>query len=83
MSNMMFISSLKVVEVVVEMVMMEFHEDGAFGGVGDEEVVVGEEEEALVKFMVEWFEEDEDSKKNGKDDLLIRKHRIKVEKHED
>nr|GEW36171.1 reverse transcriptase domain-containing protein [Tanacetum cinerariifolium] len=36
--------------------------DGAFGGVGDEEVVVGEglEEEALVEFMVEWFEEDED-----------------------
>ncbi|GKA82927.1 hypothetical protein Tco_0789675 [Tanacetum coccineum] len=74
--------------------------DGAFGGVGDEEVVVGEgvvvtssslemltnsclggimvslifleglEEEALVEFMVEWFEEDEDGKKNGKDDLF-------------
>ncbi|GJY21863.1 hypothetical protein Tco_0394429 [Tanacetum coccineum] len=47
--------------------------DGAFGRVGDEEVVVGEEgleEEALVEFMVEWFEEDEDGKKNGKDDLF-------------
>ncbi|GJS63843.1 hypothetical protein Tco_0678407 [Tanacetum coccineum] len=75
--------------------------DGAFGGVGDEEVIVGEvmvvtssslemltnsclggimvslifleglEEEALVEFMIEWFEEDEDGKKNGKDDLLF------------
>ncbi|GJX25462.1 hypothetical protein Tco_0231758 [Tanacetum coccineum] len=74
--------------------------DGAFRGVGDEEVVVGEgvvvkssslemftnsclggimvslifleglEEEALVEFMVEWFEEDEDGKKNGKDGLF-------------
>ncbi|GJR93581.1 hypothetical protein Tco_0265755 [Tanacetum coccineum] len=46
--------------------------DGAFGGVGDEEVVVGEglEEEALVEFMVEWFEEDEDGKNNGKEDLF-------------
>ncbi|GKB30485.1 hypothetical protein Tco_0869886 [Tanacetum coccineum] len=74
--------------------------DGAFGGVGDEEVVVGEgvvvtssslemltnsclgrimvslifleglEEEALVEFMVEWVEEDEDGKKNGKDGLF-------------
>ncbi|GKA67379.1 hypothetical protein Tco_0767187 [Tanacetum coccineum] len=44
--------------------------DGAFGGVGDEEVVVREEEEALVEFMVEWFEEDEDSKKNDKDGLF-------------
>nr|GEU81910.1 hypothetical protein [Tanacetum cinerariifolium] len=59
--------------------------DGAFRGVGDEEVVVGEgiEEEALVEFMVEWFEEDEDGKRNGKDDYLIRKHMIKVEKYED
>nr|GEZ13784.1 hypothetical protein [Tanacetum cinerariifolium] len=74
--------------------------DGAFVGVRDEEVVVGEgvvvtssslemltniclggimvslillkglEEEALVEFVVEWFEEDEDGKKNGKDDLF-------------
>ncbi|GKC73813.1 hypothetical protein Tco_1119696 [Tanacetum coccineum] len=74
--------------------------DGAFGGVGDEEVVVGEgvvvtssslemltksflggimvnliflkglEEEALVEFMVEWFEEDEDDDKSGEDDLF-------------
>nr|GEW18720.1 hypothetical protein [Tanacetum cinerariifolium] len=43
----------------------------------------GLEEEALVEFMVEWFEEDEDGKKNEKDDSLIIKHRIKVEKHED
>ncbi|GJY59699.1 hypothetical protein Tco_0994197 [Tanacetum coccineum] len=44
----------------------------AFGGVGDEEIVVREglEEEALVKFMVEWFEEDEDGKKNGKEGLF-------------
>ncbi|GKD29437.1 hypothetical protein Tco_1240215 [Tanacetum coccineum] len=74
--------------------------DGAFGGVGDEEVVVGEgvvvtsspldmltnsclgrimvslifleglDEEALVEFMVEWCEEDEDDDKSGEDDLL-------------
>ncbi|GJV67430.1 hypothetical protein Tco_1482939 [Tanacetum coccineum] len=74
--------------------------DGAFRGVRDEEVVVGEgvvvtssslemltnsclggmmvslisleglEEEALVEFMVEWFEEDEDDKKNGKEGLF-------------
>ncbi|GJS03643.1 retrovirus-related pol polyprotein from transposon TNT 1-94, partial [Tanacetum coccineum] len=73
--------------------------DGAFEGVRDEEVVVGEgvvvtsslemltnsclggirvsliflerlEEEALVEFMVEWFEEDEDGKKNGKKGLF-------------
>ncbi|GJU70847.1 hypothetical protein Tco_1262252 [Tanacetum coccineum] len=74
--------------------------DGAFGGVGDEEVAVGEgvvvtssslemltnsclggimvslifleglEEEALVEFMVELCEEDEDGKKNEKDGLF-------------
>ncbi|GJY95951.1 hypothetical protein Tco_0512312 [Tanacetum coccineum] len=46
--------------------------DGAFGGVGDEEVFVGGglEEEALVEFMVELFEEDEDGKKNEKDGLF-------------
>ncbi|GJR74873.1 hypothetical protein Tco_0087238, partial [Tanacetum coccineum] len=47
--------------------------DGAFRGVGDEEVVVGEEglkEEALVEFMVELFEEDKDGKKNEKDGLF-------------
>ncbi|GJU03484.1 hypothetical protein Tco_1113822 [Tanacetum coccineum] len=33
--------------------------DGAFGGVGDEEVLVGE-----------GFEEDEDDKKSGEDDLF-------------
>ncbi|GJZ72654.1 hypothetical protein Tco_0636800, partial [Tanacetum coccineum] len=74
--------------------------DGAFGGVGDEEVVVGEgvvvtssslemltnsylegmmvsliflkglKEEAFVEFMVEWFEEDENGKKNGKEGLF-------------
>ncbi|GJX19462.1 hypothetical protein Tco_0222139 [Tanacetum coccineum] len=80
------------------MVVMKCHEflDGAFGGVGDEEVVIGEgvvvtssllemltnsclggimvslifleglEEEALVEFIVEWFEDDEDDKKNRK-----------------
>ncbi|GKB57979.1 hypothetical protein Tco_0914165 [Tanacetum coccineum] len=74
--------------------------DGAFGGVRDEEVVVGEgvvvtssslemltnsylgwimvslifleglEDEALVEFMVELFEEDEDGKSNMKDGLF-------------
>ncbi|GKC05066.1 hypothetical protein Tco_0996676, partial [Tanacetum coccineum] len=74
--------------------------DVAFGGVGDEEVVVGEgvvvislsldmlinsclggimvslifleglEKEALVKFMVELYEEDEDGRKNEKDGLF-------------
>ncbi|GJV71064.1 hypothetical protein Tco_1491059 [Tanacetum coccineum] len=74
--------------------------DGAFGGVGDEEVVVREgvvvtssslemltnsclggimvslifleglEEEALVEFIVEWVEEDEDDKKNEKEGLF-------------
>ncbi|GJV55673.1 hypothetical protein Tco_1456678 [Tanacetum coccineum] len=87
------------------MVVMECHEldvvfDGAFGGVGDEEVVVGEgvvvtsssldmltnsclggimvslifleglDEEALVEFMVEWCEEDEDDDRSGEDDLF-------------
>ncbi|GJY12242.1 hypothetical protein Tco_0381551 [Tanacetum coccineum] len=33
----------------------------------------GLEEEALVEFMVEWFEEDKDGKKNKKDGLLSRK----------
>ncbi|GKA00784.1 hypothetical protein Tco_0673449 [Tanacetum coccineum] len=77
--------------------------NGAFGGVGDEEVVVEEgvvvtssslemltnsclggimvslifleglEEEALVEFMVELFEEDEDDKKNEKDGLFNMK----------
>ncbi|GJW90669.1 hypothetical protein Tco_0168222 [Tanacetum coccineum] len=46
--------------------------DDAFGGVGDEEVVVGGglEEEALVEFMVELSEEDEDGRKNEKDGLF-------------
>ncbi|GJU18665.1 hypothetical protein Tco_1146631 [Tanacetum coccineum] len=74
--------------------------DGAFGGVGDEEVVMGEgvvvtssslemltnsclggimvnliflvglEEEALVEFMVEWCEKDEDDDRSGEDDLF-------------
>ncbi|GKE39971.1 hypothetical protein Tco_1463376, partial [Tanacetum coccineum] len=74
--------------------------DGAFGGVGDEEVVVGEgvvvtssspemltnsclggimvslifleglDEEALVEFMVELYEEDKDGRKNEKDGLF-------------
>ncbi|GKE51690.1 hypothetical protein Tco_1486846 [Tanacetum coccineum] len=74
--------------------------DGAFGGVGDEEVVVGKgvvvtsssldmltnsclggivvsliflkglDEEALVKFMVEWCEEDEDDDRSREDDLF-------------
>nr|GEV18028.1 retrotransposon protein, putative, Ty1-copia subclass [Tanacetum cinerariifolium] len=46
--------------------------DGAFGGVGDEEVVVGErlDEEALVEFMVEWCEEDEDDDRNKEGDLF-------------
>ncbi|GJY10899.1 hypothetical protein Tco_0379084, partial [Tanacetum coccineum] len=73
---------------------------GAFEGVGDEEVVVGEgvvmtssslemltnsclggimvsliflkglEEEALVEFMIELFEEDENGKKDEKDGLF-------------
>ncbi|GJT38467.1 hypothetical protein Tco_0938332 [Tanacetum coccineum] len=30
----------------------------------------GLEEEALVEFMVEWFEKDEDGKKNGKEGLF-------------
>nr|GEV65918.1 hypothetical protein [Tanacetum cinerariifolium] len=74
--------------------------DGTFGGVKDEEVVVGEtvvvissslemlinsclggiivslifleglDEEALVEFMVEWCEEDEDDDRNEEDDLF-------------
>ncbi|GJR01338.1 putative reverse transcriptase domain-containing protein [Tanacetum coccineum] len=74
--------------------------DGAFGGVGDEEVVVEEDvmvislsldmltnsslggimvsliflegldEEALVEFMVEWCEEDEDDDRSGEDALF-------------
>ncbi|GJX36705.1 hypothetical protein Tco_0248262 [Tanacetum coccineum] len=74
--------------------------DGAFRGVGDEEVFVGEgvvvisssldmlinsclggimmslifleglDEEVLVEFMVEWYEEDEDDDRSGEDDLF-------------
>ncbi|GKC02408.1 hypothetical protein Tco_0994018 [Tanacetum coccineum] len=46
--------------------------DGTFGGVGDEEVVVREglDEEALVEFMVEWYEEDKDDDRSGEDDLI-------------
>ncbi|GJT80906.1 calcineurin B-like protein 4 [Tanacetum coccineum] len=44
--------------------------DGAFGGVRDEEAVVGEAEEALVEFMVEWCEEDEDDDRSGEDGLF-------------
>nr|GEU71361.1 hypothetical protein [Tanacetum cinerariifolium] len=74
--------------------------DGEFGGVGDEEVVIGKgvvvisssldmltnsclggimvslifleelDEEALVKFMVKWCEEDEDDDRNKEDDLF-------------
>ncbi|GJV04597.1 hypothetical protein Tco_1338166 [Tanacetum coccineum] len=46
--------------------------DGAFGGVGDEEVVVGEglEKEALVEFMVELGEEDQDGRRNEKNGLF-------------
>ncbi|GKD76099.1 hypothetical protein Tco_1334381 [Tanacetum coccineum] len=74
--------------------------DGAFGGVGDEEVVVGEgvvvrssllvmltnsclggimvslifleglDEEALVEFMVEWYEKDEDGDRSREYDLF-------------
>nr|GEW09054.1 hypothetical protein [Tanacetum cinerariifolium] len=91
----------QVVEVMVEMVVLEFHEcdqersrrnirdvvkkrvqmtrkmdlvfDGAFGGVRDEEVVVGEglNEEALVEFMVEWCEEDDDDDDRNKEDDLF------------
>ncbi|GJR59550.1 hypothetical protein Tco_1501712 [Tanacetum coccineum] len=83
-----------------EVLLVDVVFDGAFGGVEDEEVVVGEgvvvtssslemltnsclggimvslifleglEEEALVEFMVELFEEDEDGKKNEKDGLF-------------
>ncbi|GKB95072.1 hypothetical protein Tco_0981209 [Tanacetum coccineum] len=42
----------------------------------------GLKEEALVEFRVEWFEEDENGKKNGKEGLF-NLNRIKVEKHED
>nr|GEW40156.1 putative ribonuclease H-like domain-containing protein [Tanacetum cinerariifolium] len=46
--------------------------DGAFRGVGDEEVIVGEglDEEAFVEFMIEWCEKDEDDDRNEKDDLF-------------
>ncbi|GJV85357.1 hypothetical protein Tco_1525255 [Tanacetum coccineum] len=74
--------------------------DGTFGGVRDEEFVVGEgvvvtsssldmltntclgeimvslilleglDEEALVEFMIEWCEEDEDDDRSGEDDLF-------------
>ncbi|GJY93056.1 hypothetical protein Tco_0508838 [Tanacetum coccineum] len=86
-----------------EFVLVDVVLDGAFGGVGDEEVVVvegvvvtssslemltnsclcgimvslifleGLEEEALVEFIVKWFEEDEDGKKNGKGSLAESK----------
>ncbi|GKG10832.1 hypothetical protein Tco_0342232, partial [Tanacetum coccineum] len=39
-------------------------------------------EEALVEFMVELGEEDEDGRNNEKDGLFNLKQMIKVEKHE-
>ncbi|GKE87495.1 hypothetical protein Tco_1564970 [Tanacetum coccineum] len=85
---------------LVEVLLFDGVLDGAFGGDGNEEVVVREgvvvtsssldmltnsylggimvslifleglEEEALVEFMVELGEEDEDGRKNEKDDLF-------------
>ncbi|GJR57283.1 hypothetical protein Tco_1499445 [Tanacetum coccineum] len=81
-------------------VFMDVVFDDAFGGVGDEKVVIGEgvvvisssldiltnsclggimvslifleglDEEALVEFMVEWCEEDEDDDRSEEDDLF-------------
>ncbi|GJU36637.1 putative reverse transcriptase domain-containing protein [Tanacetum coccineum] len=53
---------------------------------GDEEVllILGRvEEKAWWNTWYDGFEEDEDCKKNEKDNLLIRKHRIQIEKHEE
>nr|GEU52054.1 hypothetical protein [Tanacetum cinerariifolium] len=85
--------------------------DGAFGGVGDKEVIVREDvvvisssldmltnsclgriivsliflegldEEALVEFMVEWYEEEEDDDRIKRMTYLIIEERIKVEKN--
>ncbi|GKC22025.1 hypothetical protein Tco_1024175 [Tanacetum coccineum] len=83
------------------MLSMDVVFDGAFGGVRDEEVIVGEgvvvisssldmltnsclggimvslifleglDEEALVEFIVEWCEEDEDDDRNEEGGLFI------------
>ncbi|GKE65925.1 hypothetical protein Tco_1520086, partial [Tanacetum coccineum] len=43
--------------------------DGAFGGVGDEEVFVGEGV-VMTSSSLDIFEEDEDEKKSGKDGIF-------------
>ncbi|GKE22474.1 hypothetical protein Tco_1433986 [Tanacetum coccineum] len=62
----------KLVHEKMEVSLVDRVLDGAFGGVRDEEVVMGEglEEDALVEFMVEWCEEDEDDDRSEEDDLF-------------
>nr|GEU30035.1 hypothetical protein [Tanacetum cinerariifolium] len=57
--------------VVVTSSSLEMLTNSCLGGIMVSLILLeGLEEEALVEFMLEWFEEDEDGKKNGKDDLF-------------
>nr|GEV88111.1 hypothetical protein [Tanacetum cinerariifolium] len=54
--------------VVVTSSSLEMLTNSCLGGIMVSLIFLkGLEEEALVEFMVEWFEEDEDGKKNGKE----------------
>ncbi|GJR40089.1 hypothetical protein Tco_1215773 [Tanacetum coccineum] len=58
--------------------------DGAFRGVGDEEVVVGEglDEQSIGGIHVGWCEEDEDDDRSGGRMIILIGGKDKVEKHE-
>ncbi|GKD29593.1 hypothetical protein Tco_1240371 [Tanacetum coccineum] len=57
--------------VVVTSSSLEMLTNSCLGGIMVSLIFLeGLEEEALVEFMIEWFEEDENGKKNGKDDLF-------------
>ncbi|GJR04623.1 hypothetical protein Tco_0527607 [Tanacetum coccineum] len=58
-------------DVVVTSSSLEMLTNSCLGGIMVSFIFLeGIEEEALVEFIVEWFEEDEDDKKNGKDGLF-------------
>nr|GFB16960.1 hypothetical protein [Tanacetum cinerariifolium] len=57
--------------VVVTSSSLEMLTNSCLGGIMVSLILLeGLEEEALVEFMIEWFEEDEDGKKNRREDLF-------------
>ncbi|GKC63744.1 hypothetical protein Tco_1096342, partial [Tanacetum coccineum] len=57
--------------VVVTSLSLEMLTNSCLGGIMVSLIFLeGLEEEALVEFMVEWFEKDKDGKKNGKEGLF-------------